>query len=168
MAGGHIEILVADMRGDYLLVTILFLNLAEKLLEAVAEGCAFGEPEGETGAYVLGEGEKLHLLAEFAVVAFLGFLREHEIFVEHLFLGEGDAVDSDELVALLVATPVGPCERGHFHGLDGGCRGDMRATAEVGERSLGVGGDIAVLKFADKLTLILLATVAEELQGVGL
>ena len=98
------------MGGDYLLVTILLLYLAEELFETVAQGCAFGEPQGQAGADVLRESEELHLFAELAVVAFLGFFEQHEVFVEHLLLGERDAVDSDELVALFVATPVGACE----------------------------------------------------------
>ena len=88
VARGDIEVLVADMRGDHLLVAVLLLDLAQELFEAVAQGGSFGEPEGQAGAYVLGEGEEFHLFAEFAVVAFLGFFEEHEIFVEHFLLGK--------------------------------------------------------------------------------
>ncbi len=156
------------MRGDYLLVAILFLNLAEELLEAVTQGCALGEPEGQAGADVLREGEKLHLLAELAVVTLLGLLEEGEILVEHLLLGEGDAVDAHELLALLVAAPEGSGERCDLDGLDGGGIGDVRAAAEVGKRALRIGGDVAVLQLGDELALVFLATVAEELEGVGL
>ncbi len=41
------------MRCDYLLVTILLLNLAKELLEAVTEGCAFGKPKRKTCTYIL-------------------------------------------------------------------------------------------------------------------
>ena len=161
VARGDIEVLVADVGRDNLLVTVFFLNFAQELFEAVAQGGSFGEPQGESGAHVLREREKFHLLAELAVVAFLGFFKQHEVFVEHLFLGESDAIDSDELVALFVAAPVGSGERCYFHSLDGGGGGDVGAAAQVGERSLSVGGDVAVFKLADKFTLVFLATVAE-------
>ena len=44
----------------------------------------------------------------------------------------------------------------------------MRATAKVGKRSLGIGGDAAVFKFGYKFALIFLATVAEKGERVGL
>ena len=94
------------MRGNHLLIAVFLLNFAEELLQTVAQGGSLWKPQGQTGTHVLREREELHLLAELAVVALLGLLEENEIFVEHLLLGEGDAVDSDELVALLVAAPV--------------------------------------------------------------
>ena len=69
-------------------VTIFFLDFAEELLETVSESGAFGKPQRQTGTDIRRESEKLHLLAELAVVAFLGFLEKHEIFVEHLLLGK--------------------------------------------------------------------------------
>ena len=165
---GDVEALVADVRGDDLLVAVLLLYLAQELLEAVAQGGAFGEPQGQAGADVAAEGEELHLLAELAVVALLGLLEEGEVLVQHLFLGEGDAVDAYKLVALFVAAPVCAGEAGNLGGLDGAGVGQVRATAKVGEVALGVGGDVAVLKLADELALVCLAAVAEHLQGVGL
>ena len=43
----------------------------------------------------------------------------------------------------------------------------MRAAAEVGEITLRVRCDMAVLKFGDKFTLIYFAAIAEQFQGVG-
>lgn len=42
----------------------------------------------------------------------------------------------------------------------------MRTAAQVGEVALGVCGDVSVFEFADKLAFVLLAAVAEELEGV--
>ena len=142
------------MRGDYLEVTVFLLDFAEELLQAVAQGGSFRKPEGQAGADVGREREQLHLLAELAVVALLRFLEKLQVLVEHLLLGEGDAVDAHELVALFVAAPVGSGEAHHLAGLDDARRGDVRAAAEVCEVPLGVGGDMAVLKLRDKLALV--------------
>ncbi len=48
MARGDIELLVAYVGGDYLLVTISLLNLAEELLKTVTQGGTLGKPEGKT------------------------------------------------------------------------------------------------------------------------
>ena len=106
MTRSDIELLVTYMGGDYLLVTIFFLNLAEELLKAVTQGGTLGKPEGKTGTHVGGESEKLHLFAELAVVALLGLLEQDKILIEHLLFREGNAVNTHQLVALLVATPV--------------------------------------------------------------
>ena len=155
------------MRGDYLKIAILLLYLAEELLEAVAQGGSFRQPERQAGTYTLAEGEEFHLFAELAVVALLRFFEQGKIFVEHFLLREGYAVYSDELVALLVAAPVGSGERHDFHGLDCAGIGDVGATAEVGEGALGVGCYVAVFELADELAFIGLAAVAEHCQGVG-
>ena len=110
MARGHVQVLVTDMRSDYLDIAVFLLYLAQELFETVAEGGAFGEPQGQAGAYVLREREEFHFLAELAVVAFFRLLEQGEVFVEHLFLGESDAVDTHELVALLIAAPVSASE----------------------------------------------------------
>ncbi|MBP0978441.1 MAG: hypothetical protein J6P89_09730, partial [Oscillospiraceae bacterium] len=43
-------------------------------------------------SYFVREHEELHLRANLAVVALLGFLEHDEVFVENLLLGERDAV----------------------------------------------------------------------------
>ncbi len=168
VARGDIEVLVADMRGDHLLVAVLFLYLAQELLETVAQGGTFGQPKGQALADVGREGKKFHLFAQFAVVAFFSFFEHDEVFVEHLLFGEGDTVNAHKLVALFIAAPVGTGQRCDLHSLDGRCVGDMRTTAQVGEVALCIGGDVAILEFADELTLVCLAAVAEHLQGVSL
>ncbi len=101
------------------------------------------------------------------MVSFLGFLKQSQIFVEHLFLGEGDAVHAHQLLALLVAAPVCTRQAHHLGCLDGGGGGDMGSAAQVCERALRVGGDVAVLKFGNQLAFVDFAAVAEEFQGVG-
>ena len=61
VAGSDVQGLVADMRGDYLQVTVLFLNLAEELLQAVAQRGALGQPQGQTLTHHRREREQFHV-----------------------------------------------------------------------------------------------------------
>ncbi len=118
VTGSDIQLLVADMGSYHLKITVFFLYLAEELLKTVAERRAFGQPQRKALTYGRGECEKLHLLSEFAMVTFLRFLKECQILVEHLFLREGDAVDTHKLIPLLIATPVGARKRENLNCLD--------------------------------------------------
>ena len=88
VSAGDIELLVADMRSDNLLITKLTLNLLKECLEPQAEVSALRQPDRQTLAYPLAEHKEFHLLAYLAMVALLGFLEHHHVLVEHLLLGE--------------------------------------------------------------------------------
>ena len=88
--------------------------------------------------------------------------------VEHLLLGECDSIHSHKLLAFLVAAPVSSGKRGNLHSLDGSRVGDVRSAAQIGESALCISRDMTVLQFADKLALVGLATVAEQLQSIRL
>ena len=83
VAGGHIEFLAADVRGDDLQVAVFGLLLPEEVLQGVAERRALREPQRKARTHALGEGEELHLLADLAVVALLGLLQHHQVLVQH-------------------------------------------------------------------------------------
>ena len=168
VTAGDIQQLVADVWRDHLLIAITLLDLGKHVLQAVAQGSTLGKPQGQTLAHVGREGKQFHLLADLAVVALLGLLKQHEVLVEHLLLGEGDAIHAGQLRAGLVTAPVGASERHHLDGLDHASRGDMRATAQVGEVTLGISGDVTVFQVIDEFALQGLALVAEELQRIGL
>ncbi len=156
------------MRSDYLLIAVFLLDFAQILLEAVAQGGAFRQPERKACAYRGRERKKFHFLAKNAVVALLRLLEESEILVELLFLGEGYSVDAHELLTLLVATPVCAGKTHHLYGLDRSRGRKVRSAAEIGERSLRIGRDVSVLKLAYKLALVDFAAVAEHTERVGL
>ena len=106
------------MRSDNLLIAIVFLNLCEIFLEAVTQSCTSWEPHRETFANHVGEHEKFKLTAEFAVVAFLSFLKKNEVILKVFLLRECDTVDTCQLFAILVATPVSASDRCQLHRLD--------------------------------------------------
>ena len=167
VSGSDVELLAADVRGHNLQVAVLLLDALEEVLELEAQLRPAGKPERQAGADGWREGEEFELLTDLAVVALLGFLEEGEILVEHLLLREGDAVEARQLLAFLVAPPIGPSHAQDLDGLDVGRVGNVRPTAKVGERALRIGRDGAVGQLADQLRLVDFAPVSEELQGVG-
>ena len=106
----YVEILITDMRSDYLLVTVILLNLAEEALQTVAQLCTLGQPQRKTLAYALREGEELEILTEFAVVTLLGLLQHCQVLIEHRLLGERNTVDTGQHLILLVTAPVSTCD----------------------------------------------------------
>ena len=156
------------MRGDDLLVSVLLLDIAQELLQAVAQCGALRQPERKALTHALREGEQLEILAQLAVVALLGLLHHLEVLVEHRLLGERDAVDTREHLVLLVAAPVGSGYGGELQGLDIARIGNVRSAAEVRERTVRIEGDGAVLEVRDELDLVLVALLGEGLQGLGL
>ena len=138
VARGHVQFLVADMRGNHLLVAVFLLHAPQELLQTVAQCGTFGQPQGQALSHALRETEQFEVFAQLAVVALLGLLHHHEVFVEHRLLGERDAVDAGQHLVLLVAAPVCPGYRSQFQGLDVARVGDVRPPAEVGERTVGI------------------------------
>ena len=118
---------------------------SRELFEFVDDGGAAGEPEGEAGADVVVEGEKLEFFAELAMVALLGFLEHGEVFVELGFVLEGGAVDALELRVLFVAFVVGAGDVGELERADVACAHDVRAGAEIGELAVAIERDFFAL-----------------------
>ncbi len=134
MSGSDIERLVADMRSDHLLIAVFLLDFAQILLEAVAQGGAFRQPERRP-APTVERTQKFHLLTKNAVVALLLPPRGELDTRRAAFSWEGYAVDAHELLTLLVATPVCAGKTHHLHGLDRSRGRKVRSAAEIGERS---------------------------------
>ncbi len=168
MAGGHVEFLSADVGRNNGQIAVFGLLLCEEGLKGVAKGCTAGKPQGKACSYPLGEGEELHFLADLPVIPLLGLFQDLQILCEHAGLGEGDAVDTGELLALFVASPVCTGEGEHLHGLDDLGILEVRAAAEVCEMTVGVIGYGTVFKFGDEFLLVLVAFFGEVFHGVGL
>ena len=164
----HVQLLVADMRGDDLLVAVFFLHVAQELFEPVPERGAFRQPQGQTLSHALRETEQFEVLAQLAVVAFLGLLHHHEVFVEHRLLGERDAVDARQHLTFLVAAPIGAGNRQQLDGLDRTRVGDVRAAAEVGEIAVGIERNGAVFEGLDQFDLVGVALLGELFERFGL
>jgi len=95
------------MRCHDLLVAEFLLNAFQEIFQAKTQGGAFGQPDGQPLADGFAEHEELQFFAYLAVVAFLGFFKQYQVFIQHFFLGESDAVDTGHLLAFFITAPVG-------------------------------------------------------------
>ena len=102
------------------------------------------------------------------MVSLLRLFEKDEILVEHLLLREGDPIDTGELLALLIPSPVGTCDAEELHSLDIACIRHVRATTEVGEGSLRIGRDRSIGQVCDQLELVLIPLLLEELRDLSL
>ena len=102
---------------------------------------------------MVGEVEEVELRAEPAMVARARLLEPLEVGVEVGLRVERRAVDPCELRVLLVAAPVGAREARQLHGLDRRGVLEVRAAAEIRERTLRVERDRA-LRVARELDLV--------------
>ena len=145
----------------------LLLAAADVMLELPGTASSLRVPEHRARRFLL-EMEQVHLAAEPAMVALLGFLDLLEIGVELFLLGEGGAVDAGEHRVVGIAAPIGA---GHLHQLEGVAdlagRGHVRAAAEIEPVALLVDLDLLVGRDGvDQLDLEVLAHVAEGLLGL--
>ena len=101
------------------------------------------------------------------MVAFGGFFQQNEVFVQFFLFRESDGIDTGQLFAFLVATPVSTGGLQQLDGLDGGGVVQVRASAEVGERAALIEGDRAVFQIVDQLQFVFVAFLGEVVQCFG-
>ena len=137
------------MRRDNLLITIAFLDLLQEILETQTESRSFRQPDWQTFSYHIGEHEQLQVFSYAAMVTFLRFFEQRQIFIEHRAFREGNTVDTRHHRTFLVATPVCRSTRKHLDSLDIACTHQVRAFTKVGKVALGISGNRAILQFGD-------------------
>ena len=120
----------------------LDVALARVLLHEAADRAALRVEDGQPGADLLGEAVEVELGAELAVVAALRLLQLVQVGVQRLLRLPGRAVDPLELLALLVAPPVGAGDPHQLEVAEPAGRGHVRPAAQVDERvGVAVRGD---------------------------
>ena len=125
---------------------------------------ALAVPEDDARALFL-EMEQVHLAAEPAVVALLGFRQHVQVGVELRLVGPGGAVDAGQHRVVAVAAPIGA---GDLHQLEGVAdlagRGHVRAAAKVEPVALRVDLEVLVLgDGVDQLDLVALRPCRQRL-----
>ena len=95
-----------DVRGHDEVVAALEVEVADVVLELLAEDAALRVPDRQARAELLGKREQVELAAELAVVALLGLLEAVQVLVELLLRRPRGAVDPLEHRVGLVAAPV--------------------------------------------------------------
>ena len=121
---------------------------------------------GKPRPHLVREHEQAEVAAQLSVVALLRQLQPLQVLLQHLLLGEADAVDARELRPRLVAAPVRPGEGQELDGLDWLRARDVRAAAQVRELALRVEGDGPVVEALQELQLVRVALVREVGDGL--
>ncbi len=116
MTGSYIQLFLSDMRGDNLLIAVLFLNAFEKLFQIVAKDSTFREPQWKSLSYALRKMKKFHFFPDFSMVAFLGFFQNDKIFFQKFLFWERDGVNTRQLFILFIATPISTGYAEKFYG----------------------------------------------------
>ena len=168
VAGSHIQLLATDMRSHYLLVTVFLLDAFQEIFQFQAQLRATRQPQRKPCSYRRRECKQLQFFTDLTVVAFLSFFHQCQIFVQHLFLRESNAIQTDQLFALFVTTPVSTGDTHYFNSLQIRSIRQVRTTAQVGKRTLRISRDLTVFQLADKLCFILFASVTEHFHGICL
>ncbi len=147
VAAGPVEIELADVRREDLVVSLLPQFLADEVLELLADDRAVRGPEHEALADLFIDVEQAELLAEDPMVPLLRLFEQLQVLLQLLLVGEGDAVDAGQSIALLVAVPVARREVHDLERADPPGGRNVGASAEilpVGARgSGGVPGEFA-------------------------
>ncbi len=102
------------------------------------------------------------------MVTLLGLFEEDKIFIQHRLLRKGDSIDSGELLTLLVTTPVGSGDGGQLDSLDDLGVAQVRTAAKIREVAVGVVSDGAIGQLVDELALVLVTSLLEMFECVGL
>ena len=111
VAGGAVEVELADVGGEDLVVAAFGEVFGDEGLELLADDGAFGHPEDEALTDVFVDVEEVEFAAEFAVVAGLGLFELFEVLAQLGFVFEGGAVDALDLRVGGVAFVVGAGDR---------------------------------------------------------
>ena len=165
MARAVIKRFLGDVRGGDAAIAVFALFLQRQEFQLLADHHAVGHPQRQAGADIRREGEKLKLLAQLAMVAFLGFRQTLEIGVQLLLVAPGGAIDALQLRVPGVAAPIGARDLGQLEGvadLGGGAK--MRTAAEIVPVAMPIDRNVFARRNAfDQLGLVGLADVLEML-----
>ena len=158
------------MRRGHDVVAAVQVEVADVVLELLAEDPAARMPHVETAAELVRAGEEIELAPQLAVIAAFRLLQSVQVRVELLLRRPRRAVDPLELRAGLVAPPVRPRHREQLEHADPTGRRDVRAEAEVRPSVVPVHGhtvpERSFLRLDAVDDLPLERLVRESLQGV--
>ena len=116
----------------------------DEFFERRADGSAFGEPEAESLADVVGDAEQAQSLAEHAVIAFAGFFELFEPGFQVFTIEVGGAVEPLQSGSGGVSFPEGGGDAGDLEGLDLSGMRNVGAATEVEEFALPVKAECGV------------------------
>ena len=130
VAGLDPQSLVHDFRRNHFEVAATVNLTADVVLQGVHHLGALRVPEYHARGVVFDVVE-VHFLADLAVVALFGFFQELQISFETFLVGKASAVHAGQLVAVLVAVPVGARHGEHLEILELAGRRHVRTGTEI-------------------------------------
>jgi hypothetical protein len=125
---------LGDVRRVDEVVPRLHVPLARIVLHETADGAALGMEDGEPRTDLVREAVEVELGTQLAVVAPLRLLQLVQVRRQRLLGLPGGAVNTLQLLALLVAAPIGAGDPHQLEVAEACGRGDMGTPAQVDER----------------------------------
>jgi len=149
VSAGLVEFLLGDVRDTDAHVAARVAQFPDESVQLVAHLRAARRPERKARTHEFTEREEVHLLSDLAVVALLRFLLNPQVFIKLLFGCKGGDVDTRELLAFLIPSPVGAGDRHQFETVDGDFLEALHvsAAAEVHERVFAIRPDVRVVRY---------------------
>ena len=166
VTGSYIQQLVTNRRSNNLLIIVTCLNTAQEFLQTQTQCSTFRQPHRQAFTYCIREHEQIHFLTDFAMVTFLGFFQNNQIFIQHLFLRESNTVDTRHHLAVFMSTPVSTGYRHQFDSLNRRSSHQVRATAQIRKSTLRISSNVTIFQFRDQFTFISFSTITEFCQCI--
>ena len=157
-----------QVRALHDVVAALEVQVADVVLELLAEDAALRMPHREPRPELLGEGEQVELAPQLAVVAPLGLLQPLEMLAKILLRGPRRPVDALEHRLRLVAAPVRAGERRELEGAELLRGGHVRPQAQIAPAVVAIDRDglgpraLRLVESLDDLALVRLPREALE------
>ncbi|OAJ67231.1 hypothetical protein A0123_01827 [Gluconobacter cerinus] len=166
VTGGFPEGTVHELGCANFFVAIPGLCAAHVVLKDRVQTPALVVPEDLPDGFFLNV-EEVHLAANAAMIALLGFFQAHQMSVQLLLVAPGRAVNAGQHGVAMVTTPV---STGHAHELEGRANvrraTQMRAAAEIKPFALTVDRNLlAFRQIADQFGLEVLTLLFKEADG---
>ena len=144
VSGDLIELLVRDVRGEDEVVAAALVLVLPQRLDLVAQHAAVRMPEDQPRADLFVHRVDVELAPEPAMIALERLFDVLEVALQILGGRERGAVDALEHLVAFVAEPVGARHVGKLERVDRPGAREVRAAAEIEERTVAIGGDLRV------------------------
>ena len=133
------------MRCPDSLIPCLKFSFFGQFFEFLNEYRSFGHPQGKPRTHIIIEGEKLHGLADPAMITLASFFLSFQPLIELCLVGKGCSVDTLKLGVFFIPPVVGRSHSKQFERLDIACSHHVRSRTEVHEGAILIEGDFFTL-----------------------
>src|SRR5687767_8309339 len=100
------------------------------------------------------------------MIALLRFLQHFQMLLEHLRLGESDAINTRELLVVRISFPVCTCDVQKLDRFNVARARNVRSATEISKLALFVESDFAICEIGEQVELVLIALFSEILHSL--